>query len=344
MKAIYFEKHGENDVLRYGDVPDPPPPGPGEVAVEVRAAALNHLDIFVRRGWRGLSLAMPHVGGADAAGVVAELGEGVQGWQVGERVAIDPGIQTTEDEWTRTGRHAMSPGYQLLGEHRAGTLAERVVVPSRNLHRIPDNIAFTDAAAPLLVGVTAWHMLIVAAGLRAGESVLFVGAGGGVNSMAIQIARLAGATVIALTSGAAKMEQALALGADHVIDYTEDPRWERRVFTLTDKRGVDIVVDNVGQATIQQSIKAVARGGRVVTVGNTSGAMVQIDIRYLFVKQFAWIGATMGSPDEFRAMLAQVWAGRLRPVIDRVMPLSEGIEAVRIMERGEQFGKLVFTV
>jgi NADPH:quinone reductase-like Zn-dependent oxidoreductase len=235
----------------------------------------------------------------------------------------------------------LSPGYQILGEHRPGTFAEFVVVPQENLLAIPAEMAFADAAAPLLAGVTAWHMLLAAGRLQAGESVLIVGAGGGVNSMAIQIAKLAGATVYALTSGPDKVEKALALGADEVIDYRAEPEWSKTMFTRTGRRGVDVVVDNVGQATLRQSMRALAPGGRLLTVGNTSGYGFEMDVRLMFAKQIQWIGSTMGSHQEFRDMMRQVFAGRLRPVVDRVMPLREGAEAVRLMEEGRQFGKLV---
>jgi NADPH:quinone reductase-like Zn-dependent oxidoreductase len=339
MKALYFDQHGERDRLRYGDLPDPPV-GPGEVRVRVRATALNHLDIFVRQGWPGLKLALPHVGGSDGAGEVAEVGPGVAGVAVGDRVCIDPGVSTRVDEWTRRGRDALSPGYQILGEHRPGTFAEQVVVPAVNLLPIPATLSFTDAAAPLLTGVTAWHMLLGAGRLKAGETVAIVGAGGGVNSMAVQIAKLAGAFVYALTS-AAKVEKARALGADHVIDYQAEPEWSKTLFTHTGRRGVDVVVDNVGQATLKQSLRALCNGGRLLTVGNTSGHAFEMDVRLMFVKQIEWIGSTMGSHQEFRDMMGQVFAGRLRPVIDRVMPLEDGAEAVRLMEEGRQFGKLV---
>ncbi len=340
MKALCFYEHGELDVLRYTDLPDPRP-GPGEVLVQVKACALNHLDIWVRRGWPGLKLPMPHVGGSDVAGVIAALGEGVTGWEVGQRVVVDPGITTREDEWTRRGETSVSPGYTILGEHRWGGCAEYVVVPASNLLTIPEGFDFPEAAAPLLVGLTAWRMLIHRARLRAGESVLIVGAGGGVNSMALQIAKLAGATVYALTSSPAKMERAHRLGADVVLNYREDPQWSRTIYQMTGRRGVDVVVDNVGRATLAQSIRAVARGGRIVIVGNTSGPHVEVDLRFLFAKQISLIGSTMGSHQDFRDVMNLVWAGKLKPVIDRVMPLSEGKEATALLERGEQFGKIV---
>ena len=340
MKALYFSQHGELDVLRFGDLPAPSP-GPGEVAVEVRAAALNHLDIWVRRGWPGLKLALPHVGGSDAAGVVAEIGEGVSGIAPGTPVVVDPGVSTVEDEWTRRGLDSLSPGYQILGEHRPGTFAERIVVPAANLLPIPAGVGFAEAAAPLLVGLTAWRMLVGAGEVCRGETVLIVGAGGGVNSFAIQIAKLLGATVIALTSTAEKMERAAELGADHVLGYRDDPEWPRAVYKLTGRRGADVVVDNVGQATIQRSMRALAPGGRLLTVGNTSGYRAEIDLRYLFAKQIRWIGTTMGSHQDFREVMGLVWSRKLRPVIDRVMPLGDGKEAVRILEEGRQFGKVI---
>jgi NADPH:quinone reductase-like Zn-dependent oxidoreductase len=341
MKALYFEKHGEIDVIQYGDVPDPQP-SPGQVLVRVRACALNHLDIWVRRGWPGLNLKMPHWCGADVAGEVAAVGADVSGWKEGQRVIVDPGIATQEDEFTRRGEDSLSPGYQILGEHVRGGAAEYVAVPARNLLPLPDGLPFPGAAAPLLVTLTAWRMLIHRAGLRAGESVLVVGAGGGVNSMAIQIAKLAGATVFVVAGNKEKGDRALALGADVIVDRSKVD-WGREIYKLTGKRGVDVVVDNVGQATLNTSMQAAARNGRIVIVGNTSGPEAQIDIRFIFAKQIRIIGSTMGTHQDFRDITALLWAGRLKPVIDRVMPLSEGAKAYRMMERGEQFGKIVLT-
>jgi NADPH2:quinone reductase len=339
MKALVFHEHGSVDVLNHEDVP-PPEPGAGEVLIEIKAAALNHLDLWVRRGWPGLKLTMPHIGGADGAGLVARLGPGVSGIEVGARVAINPGVNAYEDEFTRRGDHSMSPGYGILGESRSGTFAEFVAVPAQNLFPMPDHATFEETAAAQLVYQTAWRMLITRAKLQAGESVLIIGAGGGVNSAAIQMAKLAGAEVYALTSTEEKMSKARELGADHVINYKQED-WVKRILEMTGKRGVDVVVDNVGQATWKQSLLAARRGGRIVTVGNTSGPFAETDIRYLFFKQLTILGSTMSNPDEFRQVMSLIWAGKLRPVIDRVMPLSEGREAHAIMERGEQFGKIV---
>ncbi len=217
MKAVHFEKHGESDVLRYGEVPEPQA-APGSAVIRVRACALNYLDIWVRRGWPGLKLEMPHWCGADVAGEIAELGAGVSGWSVGQRVVADPGINRVEDEFTRRGEASVSPGYRVLGEHVRGGAAEYVAVPAANLEEIPPTVGFAEAAAPLLVGLTAWRMLIHRARLRAGESVLVVGAGGGVNSMSIQVAKLAGAYVIAVAGSALKADKARGLGADAAID------------------------------------------------------------------------------------------------------------------------------
>jgi NADPH:quinone reductase-like Zn-dependent oxidoreductase len=342
MKALCFYEHGEPDVLQYTDVPDPEL-GPGQALVGVRACALNRLDMWVQRGWPGLSLEMPHWTGADVAGTVAGLGEGVTGWQVGQRVVVDPGITTAEDAFTRRGEYSISPGYAILGEHIRGGQAEYVTVPATNLMAIPDGWDFSQAAAPLLVSLTAWRMLIHRARLRAGESVLVVGAGGGVNSMAIQIAKLAGATVYALTSTEEKMEKARELGADVVLNYREDLKWSQTLYEMTGHRGVEVVVDNVGQATLGQSMRAVARGGRIVIVGNTSGPKTEIDVRFIFGKQISLIGSTMGTHQDFRDVMDLVWAGKLRTVVDEVIPLSEGRSAFEMMQRGEHFGKIVLT-
>jgi NADPH:quinone reductase-like Zn-dependent oxidoreductase len=339
MKAVFFEGHGELDVLRYGDVPDPAA-APGRVVVRVKACALNYLDIWVRRGWPGLKLEMPHWCGADVAGEVAAVGEGVSGWAVGQRVVVDPGISRVQDEHTRRGEASVSPGYQILGEHVRGGAAEYVDVPAENLAPMPDGLDFSQAAAPLLAGLTAWRMLIHRAALKAGESVLVVGAGGGVNSLSIQIAKLAGAVVFAVASSEDKAARARALGADVVIDRSRVD-WVREVFKLTGKRGVDVVVDNVGRATLAGSMQAVARGGRIVIVGNTSGPKAEIDIRFIFGKQISLIGSTMGNHQDFRTVIELLRQGKLQPVISRVVPLRDGIEAYRLMEEGRQFGKIV---
>jgi NADPH:quinone reductase-like Zn-dependent oxidoreductase len=339
VKAVYFEQHGELEALRYGEVPEPELQA-GQVLVRVRACGLNYLDIWVRRGWPGLKLPMPHWCGADVAGEIAALGAGVAGWSLGQQVVVDPGINLAQDEYTRRGEPSVSPAYHILGEHMRGGAAELVAVPADNLVVMPEGIDCPAAAAPLLVGLTAWRMLIHQAALRAGETVLVVGAGGGVNSMAIQVAKLAGAAVLAVAGNAEKAEKARALGADRVIDRSGSD-WVKEVLRLTDRRGVDVVVDNVGRATLMSSMQAVARGGRIVIVGNTSGPRAEIDIRYIFGKQIRLIGSTMGSRQDFLTLIGLIGAGRLKPVVDRVVPLQDGVEAYRALEAGGHFGKII---
>ena len=341
MKALYFDQHGELDVVKFGDVPDPEF-GPDEVLIRVRACALNFLDIWVRRGWPGLHLEMPHWCGADVAGEIVEIGSNVSGWQVGQRVVVDPGINLSKDEYTRRGEDSVSTGYHVLGEHMRGGAAEYLKVPVDNLAAIPDELGFAEAAAPILVTLTAWRMLMHRAALRAGESVLVVGAGGGVNSMAIQVAKLAGAVVYVVAANPEKSDRARQLGADIVLDRSQVD-WGKEIYKHTAKRGVDVVVDNVGKATLSTSMQAVARGGRIVIVGNTSGPQTEIDIRFIFGKQISLIGSTMGSHQDFHDVMKLLRTGKLKPVIHRVMPLSEGREAYQMMESGEQFGKIVLT-
>ncbi len=340
MKALYFYEHGGIEKLQFGDLDDPRPKA-DEVLVQVHACALNHLDLWVLRGWKGLVLEMPHIGGADVAGTIVELGAQVKSWKIGDRVVVNPGIVTTEDEWTSRGDDSLSPGYQILGEERRGGFAELVAVPAANLHSLPTDISFESGAAALLVGVTAWRMLRSRAQLQPGQTVLIVGAGGGLNSFAIQLAKSMGAKVIALTSSTEKMKRAQAAGAEHVVNYLETPEWSREVKNLTGGRGADVVIDNVGAKSTQQSLHAVCRGGKIITVGNTSGPKLDLDNRMIFSKQISYIGSTMGSRKDFIEMLQWIWGKKISPIIDSTFSLEQGVTAIEKLARGEQFGKIL---
>ena len=337
MKAIFFTQHGGNEVLQYGDRPDPVA-GAGEVRVAMRAAALNHLDVFVRNGIPNVPL--PQIPGADGAGVVDAVGEGVTGVAVGDRVLLQPGLFCGVCEFCRAGEQSTCVAYKMLGEHTAGTFAERVVVPARNVFPIPAGLSFEQAAAFPLAYQTAWRMVVGRAAVRAGESVLIHGVGGGVAWAALEIAVLAGARVVATTSDEAKAARAREAGAELVVNYrTEDVAQVIRRHTA--KRGVDVVVDMVGEATWTTSVRAAAKGGRIVTCGATSGPHPIEDIRLIFWKQLSILGSTMANDHEFRALYAAVAAGRLRPRVDQVFPLSQAVRAYARMESGEQHGKIV---
>ncbi|HEU4324391.1 MAG TPA: zinc-binding dehydrogenase [Roseiflexaceae bacterium] len=339
MKAIVFYEHGDLDALSYADVAEPVA-GPGEVLVQVKAVALNHLDLWVRRGIPGLKLALPHIGGSDVAGVVAAVGQGVEQRWVGQRVVVNPALSCGVCEFCRKGEQSLCVKFQILGEHTPGGLAEYVVAPAANLYPIPDDYPFVQAAAVPLVYQTAWRALVGQARLRAGERVLIMGAGGGVATAAIQIARQAGAYIYAVTSTAEKEQRARELGADETINYKETD-FAKEIWRRTGRRGVDVVLENVGPATWAGSVRALAKGGRLVTFGATTGRMAETDLNLLFWNQVALIGSTMASYAEFDAVMREVFSGRLKPVVNRVLPLSEGREAQRILEAGEQFGKIV---
>ena len=337
MKAVFFEKHGGPEVLQYGERPTPGP-GPGEVRIAVRAAALNRLDIFVRNGIPHVPL--PQIPGADAAGVVDALGEGVSGLTPGDRVLVQPGLFCGDCELCRAGEQSLCTTYRILGEHMAGTFAEYAVVPARNLFPVPERLSFEEAAAFPLAYQTAWRMIVGRAGVRAGETVLIHGAGGGVAGAAVEIAMLCGARVIATTSGEQKAARLRASGIERVIDYAAEDVGQA-VRAHTGKRGADVVVDTVGEATWMTSLKSAARGGRIVTCGATSGPNPKEEIRLIFWKQLSILGSTMASDREFRALYAAVASGRIRPRVDRVLPFSEAAAAYRAMEEGVAHGKIV---
>ena len=337
MKAVFFEKHGGNEVLQYGDRPTPEPAA-GQVRVAIRAAALNHLDIFVRNGIPDVPL--PQVPGADGSGVVDAVGAGVEGLTPGDRVLIQPGLYCNVCELCRGGQQCVCPKFQILGEHAPGTFAEYAVVPARNLFPIPQGLSFEQAAAFPLVYQTAWRMLIGRARLRPGETLLVHGAGGGVAGAAIEIALLAGARVLATTSGEQKAAAVKEAGAELVIDYTKEDV-AKAIRSYTAKRGVDVVLDSVGEKTWMTSLQAAARGGRIVTCGATTGPNPKEEIRLIFWKHLSILGSTMANDAEFRALLSAVASGKLKPRIDRVFPFSRAREAYARMEEGRQHGKIL---
>jgi len=339
MRAAVFNKHGGPDVIEIAEV-STPRVGAGQVRIAVRAAALNHLDLWARRGLPGLELRFPHIGGADIAGTIAELGPGVEDLQIGGRALINPSLWCGKCEWCRAGEESLCSSYRLIGEHIDGGFAEYVVVPERNVLPLPDDMSFEEAAAVPLVYQTAWRGLIRRGRLRAGESVLITGGSGGVSTAALQIAKLAGAHVLAVTAGEDKVRRLIELGADQVIDRVKSD-FSREIWKATGKRGVDLAFDSVGEAIWPDIIRSLTRGGRLVTYGATTGPEGHANIRLLFWKQHEFIGTTMASRSEFEAVMALVFQKKLQPVIDVVWPLERAREAHERLESGEQFGKIV---
>lgn len=343
MRASVFYEHGAADVIQLADDLPVPEPGLGEVRVKIKAAALNRLDLFVREGWSGLDLHMPHIGGSDGAGDVDAVGEGVTNFAPGDRVCIDPTVVPAGSPDLSTGLENQSRDGTILGEHMDGLAAEYRVVPARNLLKMPDHFSYQEAAAAGLVYVTAWHSLITRGELQPGESVLVVGATGGVNSASIQIAKLAGAKVYAVGSNADKCDLARELGADEVIDRSQED-WSRAVYRLTEKQGVDVVVDNVGQATMFRSIRSARNGGRILVVGNTSGPKFELDLRYIFTKHLSIIGSTMGPHQDYVKVMKLLFEGKLKSVIGQVIALDQVAEGHRLLEAGAVYGKVVINV
>jgi len=338
MRAAIFREYGGPEVVRVEEV-SRPDPAPGEILVEVRAAAFNHLDLWVRRGLP-IETTMPHIGGSDVAGVVAGLGEGVEGPAVGTRVLLNPSLSCGRCRECGRGEESLCPRFRVLGEHTDGGFAEFVTAPAANVYPIPDDLPFEEAAALPVSYQTAWRAVVGRARVRPGDDVLVLGASGGTAIAAIQVARLAGARVFAVTRGTENVERVRALGAGTVFD-RDQVDFSRAVHAATGKRGVDVVIENVGEPTWKGSVRALAPGGRLVTYGATVGGVVELDLPRVFWRQLEIIGTTMASRGEFEAMLRAAFTGRLRPVIDSVLPLEAAAEGHRRLEAGEQFGKVV---
>jgi NADPH:quinone reductase-like Zn-dependent oxidoreductase len=338
MRAAIFHETGGPEVVRIEQVARPEP-GPGEVLVRVRAAAMNHLDLWVRRGLP-IETTMPHVGGSDVAGVIESVGAGVDEARAGQRVVVNPTLWCGACRECLRGNEAFCERLRLLGEHTDGGFAEYVAVRNAQAHAIPESLSFEAAAALPVSYQTAWRALITRARLRPGEDVLVLGASGGTAIAAVQVALLAGARVFAVTKGAANVRALTQLGA-HVVYDREHEDFSAAVYRDTEKRGVDVVVENVGEATWKGSVRALARGGRLVTYGATTGHRAETDLRVLFWKQLELIGTTMASRAEFAALLGVVARGALLPVVDSVLPLERAREAHERLEAGGQLGKVV---
>jgi NADPH:quinone reductase-like Zn-dependent oxidoreductase len=341
MRAAAIRAHGGPEVVQVEDLPDPQP-GPGEVVVAVKAAALNHLDIWVRKGWPGLKLSFPHVLGSDISGVVEAVGAGVQGVKAGDEVVVNPSLGCGHCERCLSGRENLCRRFSILGEHVSGGQAERIAILARNVLPKPANLSHEQAAAVPLTFMTAWHALVERARVRLGETVLVHAAGSGVGVAAVQIAKLFGARVIATAGSDAKLEKARALGADEAVNY-ETQDFVQEVRRLTDKKGVDVVFEHVGKKTWEKSILAAGIGGRIVTVGATTGYDPPTDLRHVFFRQLSILGSTMGTAGDLLQVLRLVGEGRLRPVVDRVLPLWEVRAGQALLAERAQFGKIVLT-
>ncbi|MHA2252135.1 MAG: zinc-binding dehydrogenase [Candidatus Kariarchaeaceae archaeon] len=343
MRAALINKHGDIDQLVIDEV-DIPTINPHEVLLEVKSVALNRLDIWVRKGSPALKIPLPHIGGSDFSGVVKDIGKEVTDVSIGDRVVVNAGVSCNNCDYCRRGEHSLCTKFHLLGEHVWGGTAQFAVVPATNVLQLPDHIEFVEAAATSLTALTVYRMLVGRAKIKQTDRILVIGSGGGIGTMAVQIANVLGGEVIALTSSTEKMKLAKELGASSVINYKENPDWGKEVWTLTGKKGVDIVVDSVGEVVWEQALRSLAKGGRLVTCGATSGFEGKTNIALVFWKQLSILGSTMASENEFREAMDLLFTGKIKPVIDAVFPLEEIKAAHQRLEAGEHTGKIVLTI
>ncbi|MFX1358256.1 MAG: zinc-binding dehydrogenase [Promethearchaeota archaeon] len=344
MKAAFISNHGDLEELKIGEL-ETPKISQNEVLIRTKFGALNHIDIFLIKGWPGLNLKMPHIIGSDGSGIIEEIGKGVSSLSEGDRVTINPGLSCGKCRWCLSGQQVFCKSFSIMGEHGWGTFAEFFKVPEVNALKCPDNFPLDKAAAAPLVFLTAYRSLVTQAKVKKDEYVLIHGAGGGVSSAAIQIAKFFGAVVITTTSNDEKMQKARKLGADYVLNYKENPDYGKFIFTeITKKHGVDIVLDSVGKSTFQDSLRLLKPGGRLVTPGSTSGPFSEIDIRQIFWKQLVIKGSTMSNQSEFREVMDLIFNNKLTPQIDMSFPFEKLVDAERYLNEGKQFGKVLVEI
>jgi NADPH:quinone reductase-like Zn-dependent oxidoreductase len=343
MRAALFRQHGGPEVMEVAELPDPVP-GPGQVLVRVKAAALNHLDLWVRRGLPALKVAFPHILGGDACGVVAGLGPGVQGVKEGDRVVINPGVTCGRCARCLSGQDNLCFQFKMVGEHTWGAEAELIALPAVNVALAPEGPSDAELASIPIATMTAWQMLLDKARVQRHETVLVMAAGSGVGVAAIQIAKLQGAHVIAASSSDDKLAKARALGADEVVRYGEGVDLGAELRRMTAKRGVDVIIESLGGPLFPALLRSLAPGGRLVTCGNTAGHEAMIDLRYVFWRQLSILGSTMAPKSTLLAILRVVEEGKLKAIVDRVLPLDQVVEAHRALEGRGVFGKVVLQI
>ena len=343
MKAVRIHEHGGVDKLRYEEAENPRISSPNEVIVKLRAASVNHIDIWVRLGATGIAIPMPHILGGDGAGVICDVGGEVNNVKPGDAVCLYLFSGCGQCEFCLSHRDFMCVYVRALGERLDGTYAEYVRLPAENCFAIPAGLSFAEAAAFPLVFVTVWRMLITHARLKPEETILIIGIGGGVAGAALQVAKKIGANVIVTSGSDEKLELAKKYGAAHTINHREKD-FAQEVRALTENRGVDVVLDCVAGEVWQKSLAALARGGRLVTCGATAGGSPETDLTPIFTKHLQIFGSTLGSRDEFRQLLSFMAVAEIKPIIDQVFPLSEAAAAQRRMEEAKQFGKIVLQI
>jgi len=344
MKAAFIKSHGEIEQLSIGEF-DLPQIKPNEVLIEAKFSALNHIDLFLIKGWPSLNLKLPHILGSDGSGVIKEIGSAVTTIKVGDRVTINPGLSCGKCYYCLSGKQNFCNHFSIMGETQWGTFSEYFKVPEQNALAIPNKYPYELAAAAPLTYLTAWRALTTQANLKPDQAILIHGAGGGVSTAAIQIAKYLGALVITTTSNADKVKMAEKLGADYVFNYKDDPNFGRTIYAeITNKKGVDIILDSVGKDTFQNSLRLLRPGGTLVTPGATTGALAEIDLRQIFWKQVRVIGTTMSNQAEFREVMNLIFQNKLNPVVDKIFPFSEVRDAEAYLKKGKQFGKVLLKI